>query len=221
MAFDNLIDKSNIFGHLTEKSDNKAEAEAKMAEAEAKMAEAKAKMAKYDRDTRAVERRSLLRTFTLPLSPGRQLSRDGLGEEKSNIFGHLTEKSDNKAEAEMILAQAEGKKAEAEAKMAEAKAKMAKAKAKMANLFRHPHDISALRKDVTDLMQKLRGKDARAIPWATRKEWVDNICGRVLAVKFRVNAQGNLKDQLAKLWNDTRDLREVLKNEKVKTIKID
>ncbi|RID63193.1 hypothetical protein BRARA_E02216 [Brassica rapa] len=70
-------------------------------------------------------------------------------------------------------------------------------------------------------MQKLRGKDAEAIPWATRKEWVDNICGRVLAAKFRVDAQGNRKDQVAKLRNDTRDMLEVLVNKKVKRIKID
>ncbi|CAN7000292.1 unnamed protein product [Brassica rapa subsp. trilocularis] len=91
----------------------------------------------------------------------------------------------------------------------------------MDRFFRHPHYVSALRKDVTDLMQKLRGKDAEAIPWATRKEWFDNIRGRVLAAKFRVDAQGNRKDQVAKLRNDTRDMLEVLVNKKVKRIKID
>ncbi|XP_022575706.1 ADP-ribosylation factor GTPase-activating protein AGD10-like [Brassica napus] len=69
--------------------------------------------------------------------------------------------------------------------------------------------------------QKLRGKDAEAIPWATRKEWVDNIRGRVLAAIYRVDAQGNRKDQVAKLRNDTRDMLEVLVNKKVKRIKID
>ncbi|KAF3489569.1 hypothetical protein F2Q69_00052426 [Brassica cretica] len=39
-------------------------------------------------------------------------------------------------------------------------------------LFGNPHDIRALRKDVTDLIQKLHGEDAKAIPWDTRKEWV-------------------------------------------------
>lgn len=46
-------------------------------------------------------------------------------------------------------------------------------------LFGNPLNIHDLRKDVTDLMQNLHGKEAKAIPWDTRKEWVDIICGRV------------------------------------------
>ncbi|CAF2100045.1 unnamed protein product [Brassica rapa subsp. narinosa] len=46
-------------------------------------------------------------------------------------------------------------------------------------------------------------------------EWVDNIRGRVLAAIYRVDAQGNRKDQVAKLRNDTRDMLEVLVNKKL------
>ncbi|CAL9232150.1 unnamed protein product [Arabidopsis halleri] len=46
----------------------------------------------------------------------------------------------------------------------------------------NPDDINALRRDVTDLMKKLRGEDAHIIPWDTRMKWVDkvydqNACG--------------------------------------------
>ena len=46
------------------------------------------------------------------------------------------------------------------------------------------HDIRALRKDVTDLMQKLHGEDAQAIPWDSRLNWVDNVCDRVSSTTF-------------------------------------
>lgn len=48
-----------------------------------------------------------------------------------------------------------------------------------------PHDIRALRKDMTDLMQKLHGKDAQAIHWDTRMKWVDKVCDRVSSTTFK------------------------------------
>lgn len=48
----------------------------------------------------------------------------------------------------------------------------------------NPHDIRALCKDVTNLMQKLHGENAQAIPWNTRMKWVDKVCDRVSSTTF-------------------------------------
>uniref|UniRef100_A0A0D3AYF6 Uncharacterized protein n=1 Tax=Brassica oleracea var. oleracea TaxID=109376 RepID=A0A0D3AYF6_BRAOL len=61
------------------------------------------------------------------------------------------------------------------------------------------HDIRALRKDVTDLMQKLHGEDAQAIPWDSRLKWVDNVCDRLVTVTYGVNLQGHFGDTVFKL----------------------
>lgn len=43
----------------------------------------------------------------------------------------------------------------------------------------------ALRKDVTDLMQKLHGEDAQVILWDSRMKWVDKVCDRVSSTTFK------------------------------------
>ncbi|CAF2145120.1 unnamed protein product [Brassica rapa] len=98
-------------------------------------------------------------------------------------------------------------------------------------LFGNPLNIHDLRKDVTDLMQNLHGKAAKAIPWDTRKEWVDIICGRVSCTTLESLPDLNsytsgyygrdLRDQVAKLKNDAWDLLYQVIDEKVKVIKRD
>ncbi|CAE6129142.1 unnamed protein product [Arabidopsis arenosa] len=74
----------------------------------------------------------------------------------------------------------------------------------------NPDDIKALRRDVTDLMQKLRSEDAHAIPWDTRMKWVEKVCDQLVEVTLGVDLAGSLGPTVYTLREDAWDLSEQL-----------
>ncbi|KAG7557194.1 hypothetical protein ISN44_As11g031850 [Arabidopsis suecica] len=74
----------------------------------------------------------------------------------------------------------------------------------------NPDDIKALRRDVTDLMQKLRSEDAHAIPWDTRMKWVEKVCDELVEVTLGVDLAGSLGPTVYTLREDAWDLSEQL-----------
>ncbi|KAG7557196.1 hypothetical protein ISN44_As11g031870 [Arabidopsis suecica] len=80
----------------------------------------------------------------------------------------------------------------------------------------NPDDINALRRDVTDLMQKLRSEDAHAIPWDTRMKWVPSmkwvkkVCNQLVEVTLGVDLAGSLGPTVYTLREDAWDLSEQL-----------
>ncbi|XP_020878281.1 uncharacterized protein LOC9308516 isoform X2 [Arabidopsis lyrata subsp. lyrata] len=70
--------------------------------------------------------------------------------------------------------------------------------------------ITGLKKDVTDLMHKLRSEDAHAIPWDTRMKWVEKVCDQLVEVTLGVDLAGGLGPTVYTLREDAWDLSEQL-----------
>ncbi|CAA7039131.1 unnamed protein product [Microthlaspi erraticum] len=74
------------------------------------------------------------------------------------------------------------------------------------------HVLYTLRRDLSDLMQIIYGKDADAIPFATRLRWVDDVCIRVRIATLGENAfREDQTDLVNGIRRDAHDLMEELR----------